>query len=59
MLKIISNSHFITFLQYRKSHLNIAAATAEGCKGTATVWFDTDRCWGAAGILPTGCRTDT
>lgn len=42
-----------------KSHLNIAAATAEGCKGTATVWFDTAQSWGPAGNLLMGCRTDT
>lgn len=40
-----------------KSNLNIAAATVEGCMGTATVWSDTAQSWGAASSLLMGCRT--
>lgn len=43
-------------LQKTISHLNIAAATAEGCMEMAIVWFDTAHCWGAADNWQMDCK---
>lgn len=48
---------FYFFHSYYFSHLNIAAAVVEGCRGKVMVWFDTAQSWGAAGSLLMGWKS--